>query len=523
VLLVLCAIAVSGAQAAGAQTVDVGLGGWQVQSSATVTQSDAEVSAPSFPAAGWLAVTPDDAGAPGTEIGALLQNGACPEVFFAENIKSCFGYLDAIGPLMSGEFSVPWWFRTQFEADSKPGEYAQLAVNGIVGAADVWVDGHELARHDTVQGDYTRYTFNVSKLLRPGANSVALEVYPNDPLKMFTLDDVDWNQIPPDNNTGIQFPLELHASPALAIGDVHVVQEDASELSSSALTVKGEVSNESAASQSGVVSATITPPSGAGEPITLEKTVALAAHATTTVSFTPSEYPQLDISRPAIWWPYQMGAQPLYGLSMQVAQPGFAPDSESEHFGIRTITSRLIDPSKLAPEGVREFLINGRPFVFRAGGWAEDLFLRYSAANTAAQIALIKNLGLDGIRTEGKQMPQNFYEQMDRAGILIDAGFQCCDAWQPEGRRLSKRDYRVLELSARTIGEQTARPPQRDELQLERCGTHSAARGRFAARLCAGGIRRPADLLSRVQQQPRARSFRREGGALQLGAAQLLV
>ena len=59
------------AASACAETVTLGLNGWQVQSSATVTQSDAEVSAPSFPAAGWLAVTPDDAGAPGTELTAL--------------------------------------------------------------------------------------------------------------------------------------------------------------------------------------------------------------------------------------------------------------------------------------------------------------------------------------------------------------------------------------------------------------------------------------------------------------------
>ena len=78
----------------------------------------------------------------------------------------------------------------------------------------------------------------------------------------------------------------------------------------------------------------------------------------------------------------------------------------------------------------------------------------YSAANTAQQIALIKNLGLNGIRTEGKQMPRDFYEQMDRAGILIDAGYQCCDAVAarraaPERRRL--QDARSL---ARGIGEQ---------------------------------------------------------------------
>ena len=61
-----------------------------------------------------------------------------------------------------------------------------------------------------MQGDFTRYTFDITNLLRRGANSLALEVYPNDPTTMFTLDNVDWTQIPPDNNTGIQFPIQLH-------------------------------------------------------------------------------------------------------------------------------------------------------------------------------------------------------------------------------------------------------------------------------------------------------------------------
>jgi exo-1,4-beta-D-glucosaminidase len=31
-------------------------------------------------------------------------------------------------------------------------------------------------------------------------------------------------------------------------------------------------------------------------------------------------------------------------------------------------------------------------------------------------------------------MPEDFYEQADAASILIDSGFQCCDAWQPSRR-----------------------------------------------------------------------------------------
>lgn len=325
-------------------------------------------------------------------------------------------------------------------------------MNGVVGAADLWVNGHELASQATLQGDYTRYTFDVTGVLHAGANALALAVYPNDPATMFTLDDVDWNQIPPDNNTGIQFPIELHTSGPLAISDVHVLQDDAPNLATAALTVKGQVTNDTPEPQTGTVSAAIAPPGG-GEAITVSKTVAVPAGGSVTVSFTPAEDPRLVLAQPQVWWPYQLGGQPLYRASMEVAQPGVPADAESLSFGIRTVTTSLVGRSRLAPDGVRRFAVNGVPLVLRAGGFAEDLFLRYSATNTERQIALIKNLGLNAIRTEGKQLPEDFYEQMDRAGILIDAGFQCCDAWQPERTKLTKEDRDVLYLSALTVGE----------------------------------------------------------------------
>lgn len=83
------------------------------------------------------------------------------------------------------------------------------------------------------------------------------------------------------------------------------------------------------------------------------------------------------------------------------------------------------------------------------------------STDTSKQIGLIKNLGLDGIRTEGHQMPDGFYQQMDRAGILIDGGFQCCDAWQlpATGKGVTEHDYQVLYRSALTIARQLRNHP----------------------------------------------------------------
>src|SRR5881275_939437 len=168
--------------------VDLGTGGWKVLTSATATQT----------------------GAPGTEINALLQNGSCPNVFFSTNMKNCFGQMTKVGADTIAQFSVPWWYRTDFAAPPA-GQNAKLIVNGVVGKADVWVNGTEIATSATVAGAYAKRVFDITGLLVAGTNSLAIEMYPNDPNAMLTLDNVDWTQIPPDNNTGIQFPVQLQA------------------------------------------------------------------------------------------------------------------------------------------------------------------------------------------------------------------------------------------------------------------------------------------------------------------------
>jgi exo-1,4-beta-D-glucosaminidase len=429
----------------------LGAGGWQVLSSATATQGGATISAPGFDTSGWLAVANDDGGAPGTEIEALLQNGACPNVYYSTNMKTCFGYETSIGADTVPEFDVPWWYRTNFTAGLTSGQYASLVVNGIVGQADVWVNGTEVATQATVEGAYTRYTFDVTGVLKSGQNSVALEVYPNNPNTMLTLDDVDWNQIPPDNNTGIQFPVELQVANALSNADSHVVEANSPTLSSSALTVKTDVTNHTSSAQTGVVSATVAAPTGGAAPISLQQTVTVPANTTTTVSFTPSAFPALTISGPQVWWPYQMGADPLYTLTTSVAQGGTVSTSTSGTFGIRTVTSSLVGAGPVDENGVRQYSINGVPFVARGGGFAEDLLLHYSSADIAGQIAILKNMGVNMIRLEGHFFPDDFFEQMDAAGIMIDAGYQCCDAWGDNinsGQLLT-----VAENSALTIGQ----------------------------------------------------------------------
>jgi exo-1,4-beta-D-glucosaminidase len=457
----------------GTSTVfDLGAQGWLVQSSAEASQPGTVISSPRLRGAGWLKVRNDDAGAPGTELEALAQNGRCPgdprlqpvnqrddsprSIFFSTNMRRCYGYLHRIGRDTLPLFDVPWWWRTGFVPRLRPGQHAKLILNGVIGAGHIWLNGQRVG---TVDGAYTRDVFDITPLLRAGRNELAIEVQPNNPNTMFTLDGVDWNQIPPDNNTGIQFPVQLSVADALSGGNSRVLEDSAQDLSRSALTIATDVTNNTDAPQAGEITATISPP-GAGAPITIRQRVTVPAATTRTVSLTPARYPRLIITHPRVWWPYQLGAQPLYRLTTSVSQHGTPLSSSTQTFGIRTVTSYLTGSSPAEPSGTRAFKINGVPIVIRGGGFAPSLFLHYSAADTARQIALMKNLGVNAIRLEGHIMPEAFFEQMDRAGILVNAGYQCCDAWQLQDSGLtSAADYAIMRLSALTIGQNLRNHP----------------------------------------------------------------
>ena len=86
--------------------------------------------------------------------------------------------------------------------------------------------------------------------------------------------------------------------------------------------------------------------------------------------------------------------------------------------------------SHLTKQGYRQFLINGKPVLIRGAGWAPDMFLRDDAKRMEAEFSYVLNLGLNAIRSEGKLEDARFYDLADRDGIMILAGWECCDKWE---------------------------------------------------------------------------------------------
>lgn len=382
---------------------------WRIQSSARAQQSGTQISSPGFSARGWYPVS-----GRATVMAGLLENGRYRHVFYGDNLRA------VEVPGASGSLFVnPWWYRTVFAlAKDAPGTRTMLRINGIIASADVWVNGHLIAGHAAVAGAYPVREFDISHWVHPGANVLALSVHPADPRRSLSIGWVDWNPTPPDNNMGPWRGVDILRTGPVELRFPQVTSKlSLPDLTRAALTVRVQVRNLDSAPHHATITGTV-----AG--VSLRRTVELAPGGTRIVSFSPATDPGLLLSHPKIWWPVGMGAHPLYRVRMAVAVDGAISDRARATFGIRSVTSRL------TRQGYRRFIVNGRRVLIRGGGWAPDMFLRESPERLKAEFSYVLNLGLNTIRSEGKLEDSRFYDLADRDGIMILAGWECCDKWE---------------------------------------------------------------------------------------------
>ncbi len=388
------------------------ISGWRIQSSATARHDGAVISRPDYRATGWLPIS-----RPGTLMAGLLENGRYPDIFYSDNLAK----------VPTAQFAANWWYREQLTLHPRKDSHTFLIMNGVVGTADLWVNGTKIAGRSQLQGAYSRNEYDITRQVRDGANAIALDISENDSKKLLTLSQLDWSPAAPDRNTGLQFAPELAQDGPVSLRNLHVNQANAGGMSFSDLTVKADLRNDTSSAQRAELAGTI----GHGATrIPFRTTVTVPAGTTRTVTLTRAQVPGLHVVHPAVWWPYQLGGQPLYHLAATVRVNGRVSDTGGEDFGIRTVTSHLttVVPGKTrASHGYRQFVINGVPLVIRGGGWSPDMFLRYSPQNIHDQLSYIKNMGLNALRFEGNLPPDDMFAQMDREGILAMPGWQCCD------------------------------------------------------------------------------------------------
>ena len=419
---------------------------WTIESSAQVKEKGDVLSQRVFQPRNWY-----PARVPSTVAGTLVDNKVYPDPFVGMNLRMMPGCSYPIGANFSlrpmpedSPFRVSWWYRTEFQVPaSYRGRNIWLHFDGVNFRANIWLNGKQIATSDQIAGTFRLHELNIRDTARVGeVNTLAVEIFPALP------DDlgwtwVDWNPMPPDKNMGIFREVYLTSSGSLTLRYPQAVTHfDLPSLETAHLTVNAEAHNATDHEVEGLLSGRI-------EGIRFSQRVKLAAQETRSVSFTPDQFPQLNLFHPRVWWPVHQGAQNLYSLEMEFTADGKVSDRQSTRFGIREITSELDSQNH------RIFKVNGRNVLIRGGGWASDMFLRFMPERLRTEFQYVKDMNLNTIRLEGQLQPDYFFDLADEYGILIMAGWCCCSHWEhwqhrddyKEGPVWDKEDYDIAAKS----------------------------------------------------------------------------
>ncbi|MGA3294546.1 MAG: sugar-binding domain-containing protein [Candidatus Acidiferrales bacterium] len=395
--------------------------GWLLQSSCKIGATGRQISKPGFRADGWHPAT-----VPSTVVAALVADGTFPDPYFGENLRSLPGATYPVGKNFSllpmpqdSPFRCSWWYRTEFRApDGSAGHRVWLHFDGINYRANIWLNGRQIAGSNDVAGAYRTYEFDVSRWLARGrANVLAVETFPQTETDL-GINWVDWNPAPPDKNMGLWREVYLRSTGPVEIRYPQVITHfPGASLDRAELTVEAEIRNAGSKPLKGVLEAEI-------EGHTLRQDVVLASREIRMVRFRPEEFPALRVSNPELWWPRQMGEPVLHPLRLRFLIGDRLSDSAAMRFGIREVTSEI------DAQGHRLFRVNGKRILIRGGGWAPDMLLRESDDRLKTEFRYIRNLNLNAIRLEGKLETDQFYDLADEQGVLILAGWCCCDYWE---------------------------------------------------------------------------------------------
>ncbi|MFX1535250.1 MAG: glycosyl hydrolase family 2 [Promethearchaeota archaeon] len=412
---------------------------WLMQSSEKISKYGETISSTDFNPEDWYPVD-----IPTTVVNGLVKNGVFDDPYHGVNMKAIPGYkqdvyqnYDNYYKPDDSPFRRSWWFRKEFDLDENLGKREfWLFFKGISYSANIWLNGKRIAGSNHVIGIYRRYDFNVTRFIKPGTKNVlAIEVFSQNPDDL-GISFVDWCPLPPDDNMGIWQPVFLYMTGPIAMKHVFVQSKLNIETKEAKLMISTEIHNTRKEKVKGIIEGRI-------EDIAFKKEVILNNYEEKVVTFSIEEFPQLRISNPRIWWPYQLGSPELYTLDIKVRVKGEISDSDEITFGIRDIKSYINE------HGSRVFTVNGQDILIRGTGWTSDMMLHQSEEQDEIDIAFLKNLNMNTIRFEGKLATDHFWDLCDKEGILVLAGWVCCSHWE-KWDNWKEGDLDVAEASLRS-------------------------------------------------------------------------
>jgi len=453
-----------------------------------VTAADDAVAAVSFPTTNWLRAV-----VPSTVLGNLVDNGVYDYLFEPDNDgKKNVYFNENLSKIPPEDFDHPWWYSADFTIPSgETGKRVTLTFKGISYTGEIYVNGTKISNKyiNINDADYLKngptllqpdaevtdfesdgagsltgvadfekyksqfigtmrtYDIDITDLVTFGKGKNNVKVKVTKPVYYYDLTYhwVDWNPMPADAMMGITGEVFLHLSGSARLANPAVASKVDFDHKNAQLIFFVDVSNFSTAAVSGTLTAVVRDPDGNAVATVTKENISVPADAyNQEIELRATDYPQLSLANPRLWWPYLSGDQPLYTVDYEFSVNGNVSDRLHHRFGIREITEEVnvspnannyadnISNDHLA--NMQQIYVNHRPILFKGGGYcASDLLLRHDKKVNEAVVEYIKYMGMNMIRDEGKFFDNDLLALMDENGIMLMTGWCCCDRWQQPG------------------------------------------------------------------------------------------
>ena len=359
----------------------------------------------------------------GEGIDAQAQRGspeALKDAIPAAVPGSVYAALDAAGndeAALRDAAGKEWWLWREVEVPREwAGRSIWVELDGAAYQADCWLNGRWIGR--TV-GPFVQGRFDATQGARLGGkNTVAIRVTsspadwakgasPFQPLpasKLVTSCGLARAGYPP---LGVWQPVRIKAAGPCLLRGLNVQTVEIGP-EAAGLRIEAELASLVPEKLAVTLSGTI---EGGDKPLPFEKKLDLDGNATAIAEL------DLDLPQPKLWWPKELGGQPLYRLAASVKlASGAVSDQAERRFGIRTIE---LDPSSR----VARLRVNGHKTLdlFGCVWQPADALLRLDAARYERLLGHARECGFNALRVWGGGLVETglFYDLCDRLGFLV--------------------------------------------------------------------------------------------------------
>lgn len=389
-------------------------GNWKLQRASEVKHSGEEIATADFQPEGWITAT-----VPGTVLSSYKNIGAIPDPNYADNQLN----------ISESFFNSNFWYRNEFTVpDNFKNEKVFLNFDGINWKAHVYLNGKKAG---DIEGAFIRGNLDVTSLLKPGTNVLAVEIIRNSHIGAIKEKNkqstdfnggilgadnptfhatIGWDWIPTvrGRNIGIWNDVKLVTTGAVTVSDPLIESVlPLPDTTSVQLTARAFVKNHDSKDIKGVLEGSI------GD-ICFEQEVSLKAGEEQEIVFKASDYPQLTMQHPHLWWPKGYGDPYLYDASFTFNTGDKVSDQVNYKAGIRQMTYN-------EDHQILNMYINGRRFIGRGGNWGfSESNLNYRAREYDAAIAYHADMNFNIMRNwVGMIGDEELYEACDRHGIMV--------------------------------------------------------------------------------------------------------